>query len=630
MTIDTAAIDWQYDHQGNKIPISRQFDDVYFSRSSGLKESDYVFLQHNHLPERFTKALQEGATFIIGETGFGTGLNFLVTCALWQKIAQKYPNHQATLQFVSTERYPLTADDLEKALGAWRGHHSLPEDLIDALIGQYPLPLAGCHRRRFGTVVLDLWLGDAAQTLSNLAHSTLHKVDAWFLDGFSPNKNSQMWSEALFSAIKQLSKAGTTLTTFTCAGTIKRHLSTIGATQKKVKGFGHKREMLTARFDSRPPSNKNKPTTALVIGGGIAGLSSAYALAQRGVLVTLIDKETVLAGSSGNPCALLSPKLYRYEGVEHQLSLTSFLYSRAFYQALTTKKQAVFYETGVIDSLQPTKKSASELSLLIDPYPNELVHPLQAHPPYNAPPLKDGRFWAVLAGGGQVIPSRFACVVLAHPKVNFVKATINTIAQSERYAYASTEDCCFFADCLVLCAGADTHAIDTKTLGSKPYKTRHIRGQVSFCQIDSTAPSWSVKGEGYACLFGEPDQKTLLFGASFIRNRSDRAICLSEHQDNLNKLTNLIDTNTLTLSPTTPLLGRASVRSQTPDYHPIVGAMTDKVWIHTALGSKGFGFAPFCAELVASGLTGELPCAGTVLLDKLSPKRARLQKPISN
>lgn len=615
MAIECATIDWQNDHQGNKVPVCRRFGDVYFSKSSGLEESRYVFIEQNHLSERFASIMQHGGVFVIGETGFGTGLNFLAVCALWHTLSKTYPNHNARLQFISTERYPLSPNDIQQALSCWQ-QTPLLHKYASQLIANYPLAVAGCHRRRFGSVILDLWFGDATQTLTELGAYSTNKVDAWFLDGFAPKKNAELWSGALFCAIKQLSKASTTLATFSAAGEVKRQLIAIGAHPKKVKGFGNKREMLTATFDTYIP-HPVAPTvkTALVLGAGIAGLSTAYALARRGVTVTLIDKERPLAGSSGNPCALLAPKLYANADNKNQLSLMSFLYSHAFYRGLEdVADQPIFCQTGVIDALQPSKKPAA----IIVAHPSALIQPLNDTPI----PINKSRFWAWLPLAGQIIPTRFAKLVLAHPHIHFVQADIQRITQSERLAYACGDEQCFFADRLVVCAGVDSYAIDSKALGHTIYKTRHIRGQVSFCHINTPSDPWAVKAEGYACLFADQNKKTLLFGASFIRDTNDTTASVAEHQDNLIKLASTIEKDALALSDT--FYERASIRSQTPDYHPMVGAISDKVWLHTALGSKGFGFAPFCAEIIASALLSELPCA-TTLLDKLAPTRPRLQ-----
>lgn len=222
-------------------PVSRDFDDVYFSNDNGLEETRYVFLEGNHLSTRFPEHPRR--LFVVAESGFGTGLNFLT---LWQAFDQyraAYP--EATLQrlhFISFEKFPLTAHDLRLAHQRW------PElaHWAEQLQTQWPPAIGGCHRLILddGRVTLDLWLGDINDLTDKLDDSMNQKVDAWFLDGFAPAKNPDMWSPHLFSAMARLARPGATLATFTSAGFVRRGLQEAGFTMRKTKGFGRKRDML--------------------------------------------------------------------------------------------------------------------------------------------------------------------------------------------------------------------------------------------------------------------------------------------------------------------------------------------------------------------------------------------------
>ena len=232
-----AQLDW--DEQGQ--PLSRQFGDVYFSRASGLEESRHVFLRHNRIAERCA-ALESDGRLVIGETGFGTGLNFL--CA-WQAFAEQAPAG-ARLHFVSVEKYPLGQDDLRRALALWPELAPFSTPLLEQYAGIQP----GFQRLLFdgGRVVLTLLVGDALECLPQLEA----QVDAWFLDGFAPAKNPQMWTPELFAQLARLSAPGASLATFTCAGTVRRGLIAAGFRMEKVKGFGHKREMLAGLYEGQP------------------------------------------------------------------------------------------------------------------------------------------------------------------------------------------------------------------------------------------------------------------------------------------------------------------------------------------------------------------------------------------
>ena len=175
-----ARLDWN--EAGT--PVSSEFGDVYFSNDNGLSETRYVFLQQNRLPERFSH--HDSDSFVIGETGFGTGLNFLATMAAFLEQAPLSGNG-SRLHFISVEKYPLTQADLRKALAAWPELAPLSQPLID----QWPLPVSGCHRLLFadGRIRLDLWFGDIKEMLPQVPHPATGLVDAWYLDGFSPAKN---------------------------------------------------------------------------------------------------------------------------------------------------------------------------------------------------------------------------------------------------------------------------------------------------------------------------------------------------------------------------------------------------------------------------------------------------------
>jgi len=215
-----AQLEWDTDGQ----PYSAQFGDVYFSRSGGLLETQQVFIEGNDLAARFA-ALSAGQTLVIGETGFGTGLNFL--CA-WQLFEQLAPS-AARLHFISAEQYPLTREDLAKALKLWPSLQVFADELLLNWQGIY----LGFQRLflRGGRVLLDVLLDDATSAFAQLDG----KIDAWFLDGFAPAKNPSMWSEALFAQIARLSSIGTSFATFTSAGLVRRGLQGVG-TRTRISG----------------------------------------------------------------------------------------------------------------------------------------------------------------------------------------------------------------------------------------------------------------------------------------------------------------------------------------------------------------------------------------------------------
>ncbi|HHW1859448.1 TPA: bifunctional tRNA (5-methylaminomethyl-2-thiouridine)(34)-methyltransferase MnmD/FAD-dependent 5-carboxymethylaminomethyl-2-thiouridine(34) oxidoreductase MnmC [Pseudomonas aeruginosa] len=325
-----AQLDWDENGQ----PLSRAFGDVYFSRHSGLNETRHVFLATNRLAERFA-ALGDGEVLCIGETGFGTGLNFLCAWQLFERVAPA----GARLEFVSVEKFPLAAADLRRALALW------PElaPWSEALLGQYLAVHPGFQRLAFagGRVGLTLLLGDALECLPQLDA----RVDAWFLDGFAPAKNPDMWSPVLFAELARLSAPQATLGTFTSAGFVRRGLVEAGFAMQRVPGYGQKREMLSGTYQG-PPANAGKPwyarpaphagrRAALVVGGGLAGCASAASLAARGWQVTLIERHPGLAReASGNPQGVLYLKLSAHGTPLSRLVLSGFGHTRRLLERL--------------------------------------------------------------------------------------------------------------------------------------------------------------------------------------------------------------------------------------------------------------------------------------------------------
>lgn len=223
-------------------PFSTQFQDVYFSSDNGLLETEYVFLQGNDLENRWQQP--DIKAFTIMETGFGTGLNFLCAAKRWLESAPK----QAVLQFISVEKYPLTLQDINTALQLWPDLASFSAPLLaqyTSLIDTHTISLYD------NSVQLTLLIGDATEQLAQISH----KADAWFLDGFSPAKNPDMWQATLFEQMAKHSHAASTFATFTSAGLVRLGLAEAGFHVNKRSGFGKKREMIYGRFTNADHDN---------------------------------------------------------------------------------------------------------------------------------------------------------------------------------------------------------------------------------------------------------------------------------------------------------------------------------------------------------------------------------------
>lgn len=208
--------------------ISKEFGDVYFSVEDGLAETRHVFIDSNNLPSRW----QGRDHFTIAETGFGTGLNFL---AAWQFFDETATPGQK-LDFISFEKYPLSISEIREALTPWQFGNRL-----ELFLENYPLRTTGFHKIILTeAITLTLIIGDINAMIPQLEAS----IDCWFLDGFKPSANPEMWTETVFKNMNRLSQPGTTFATFTAAGFVKRGLQNAGFNVRKIKGFGTKRDML--------------------------------------------------------------------------------------------------------------------------------------------------------------------------------------------------------------------------------------------------------------------------------------------------------------------------------------------------------------------------------------------------
>ncbi len=231
-------------------PYSRQFQDYYFSTDGGFRESEYVFLKPNRFPERFYQTennhLQEPLK--IGETGFGTGLNFLVTLYHWlQSSKSRHPIH-----YISVEKFPFSKAQLTRIYTIFIRQWPQLSQACTLFLDSYPDSLSqqASFKSHFlnGHFKISLLTGDAQQQLAQLLPANKQSFDAWYLDGFAPARNPEMWHQELFNTLYLLSKPGTTLSSFTAAGFVRRGLTEAGFSIKKTPGLGKKRENLFGHY----------------------------------------------------------------------------------------------------------------------------------------------------------------------------------------------------------------------------------------------------------------------------------------------------------------------------------------------------------------------------------------------
>ncbi|OBX34458.1 tRNA 5-methylaminomethyl-2-thiouridine biosynthesis bifunctional protein MnmC [Halomonas elongata] len=653
-----AHLDWRPDDGGEDTPHSSEFDDVYFSRHDGRAETEHVFLDANRLPERF-QDWTEDRPFVIGETGFGTGLNML--CA-WACFDAHAPAH-ARLHLVSTELYPLDRRDLARALAAW-------PDLADraaVLLAQWPEPVSGVHRLWLDArVTLDLHFGDTTERLQWLDG----RVDAWFLDGFAPARNPDMWQPALFAAMAARSRPGATFATFTCAGVVKRGLAAAGFAWRKVPGFGRKREMLAGEIATPPADERRRATPwftppvpcprrrVAVIGGGIAGTSVAAALARRGVAVTLIDREGPGAGASGNRQGVLYVKLAAETNDQSRCYLAGLLHSRRWLDALDPDG-SLWQPCGVLQLATTPREAKRQAAFLANhPLPDSVVRGVSSEQVSQLAgiPIENGGLEYPLAGW--VRPDELCRRLAATPGVTLLRAEVDDItATPEGWRLSMTTD--QGPDEL----DADQVVIATASLANRFAQTtdlplQPVRGQVSSLMLPENAPAPSrvICAGGYVA---PPREGRLTFGATFRPNETDTRVSDADHRANRDELTRTLPGYAAALEgsgaplDTAAFDGRAAVRAASPDKTPYAGPVPDAaawrqayallakdatripdlagqhhpgLWISAAHGSRGLASAPLCAEVIASRICDEPMPLEVPLVDHLHPGRRLIRE----
>jgi tRNA 5-methylaminomethyl-2-thiouridine biosynthesis bifunctional protein len=670
-----AALQWQRDDT----PLATDFNDVYFQKDQPLEESEFVFLKNNQLQQRFA-ALTENKqqSFCIAETGFGTGLNFLASYKLWRQLAPS----NCHLHFISTEKHPLRPADLRRALARWPQLQPLSDELLDS----YPVLLPGHHRIDFNnnSVHLHLLLGDAVDALQGLRTSDLaiagdtanFCVDAWFLDGFAPDKNPSLWNESLYRTMAQLSRDGTTVATITALSEVRRGLIAQGFAVKNEPGFNHS-TMLCGRFEratataTEPANSPRKkgpralwyvpaatPTvtdserSAIVIGGGLAGTSTAYALANRGWRVNLIERSAELAkGASGNSQGMLYTKLSVDPGLLNHFNLNSYLYALRYYHNLQ-KHQLLNTEAlnfcGMLQLANNTKqkKILHQLQAEFSQQPDlvQFLDPAQASAISGVAIEHPGCYFP---GSGWLAPAALCQLWAQHPSitVSYDCAALSLRHEQQWQVLAENQHTLASAAVVVIANSYDANSFAQSQ--HLPLKT--IRGQVTTLP---TNPALSrlktvVCHDGYItpAVAGVHN-----IGATFNPSAKNLDINDSDQATNIDRL--LASIPSLAAGDSTlkqsPLQGRAGQRCMTPDYLPMVGPVPDRqafihdygalrkdantaidslgqyfpgLYINVAHGSRGLTSTPLCSELLAAQINQHLPPMSRDMIKGLNPAR---------
>ncbi len=629
---------------------SSRFDDIYFSRDDGPAESEYVFLEGNALPDRW----QGQPYHAIAETGFGTGLNFLVTLRSWLRD----PDRCKRLDYYSIEAFPLSDDQLNQVYAGWPEFARLAAQLVT----QYPPLDRGVHTLWFagGRVQLHLLF----MTLENALSRVELNPDSWYLDGFAPARNPAMWQADCLQTIAASSRPGTRLATFTAAGEVRRGLETAGFVVNKRQGYGRKREMITAIRDEAPgdrtgtttapwfilPDIRHTPEHVVVIGAGIAGAQTAWHLAMRGVRVTVVEAGKEIAReASGNPVGILAPKLTAAPSEGETFYLAAFLYQLRQLGLLESMGKPIEYSTDGLLQLAQDRGGAARLEKLSarDDLPGVLKQVLGANQ-VSAQLGESVAYAGLLVEAACALSPRSLCrALLEQAGVETRLATeVERIERAgTRFRLSCSRGWQLDADSVVLANGYRASAF----CGQLPITP--VRGQTSLARLVTKEVSrFAVDHAAYLVrLPGDPER--VLFGASYQRGEVDTDLRQHESDACQQSLASCLPERAAQLVSIGP--AHAGIRATTGDRWPLVGPCWDEefylreyadlglgrhykrypaaryqegLYVLSGLGSRGLATAGYCANLLVHLMLGTKPPAEKQLLDRLHPARFIIRK----
>ncbi|MDH5547826.1 MAG: bifunctional tRNA (5-methylaminomethyl-2-thiouridine)(34)-methyltransferase MnmD/FAD-dependent 5-carboxymethylaminomethyl-2-thiouridine(34) oxidoreductase MnmC [Gammaproteobacteria bacterium] len=627
LNLEPAELTFQDAH-----PYSDRYGDHYFAREGGFEESHYVFIRQNGLPQRW----QGRERFVIAETGFGTGLNFLATAQLW--LRESRPDQR--LHYVSFEKHLFRREDLQKIHAHWADLGELSEELLD----RYPPLLAGMHRLYLygNRVVLTLCLGDVKDLLPEMQG----KADAWYLDGFAPSKNPGMWNDDLFSEIARHSKTGTTFATFTAAGFVRRGLQNVGFAVEKFSGYGAKREMLRGSFTGEqktpdeqpwfcPPDAFSGDKQAIVVGAGIAGVLNAFSLASRGWKVTLIERNAAVAQEgSGNPLGLVAPHLGSGVHSWSTFNTAAFLQASAFYQAYDA-----WQASGVLQIAELQRFDWSVINRLF-------MQAIDKHEIAEMSGLQLLASAVFFPQAGMLNPQKLCRELLdlysEHICVEPMQQIESLAFQEDAWLLRSATHSWTSSHVIL------TNAVDANRLLPHHELSLHtVRGQLSYVESSELI---GLKRPLNANAYILPIHNGAnILGATFQPGDSDKSVRESDHQHNLDSVSELvgheIDANITG--------GRTAFRAATRDHLPIVSAVYDPafyrrsyddlyhgrparlylsaqylpgLYLNVGHGSHGLTNAVASAELIADTIEDTPRCLSRTHLTQLHSARFLIRR----
>lgn len=602
------------------VPAAPDFGDVYHPRVGALEQARHVFLQGNGLPARW----RGRDRFVMLETGFGLGNNFLAAWDAWRGDDARCRQ----LVFASVERHPPVRADLARA----HATSALPA-LAAALVAAWPPLVHGLHAIDFdgGRVRLLLAFGDVADWLPQLAL----QADAILLDGFAPARNPAMWDARVLKAIGRRAAPGATAATWSVARELREGLAGAGFEVDRAAGIGGKREITVARHAprfARPVPPAPAVREAVVVGAGLAGAAVARALADEGWQVTVLDRHaTPAAETSANPGGLFHGTVHADDGPHARWLRAAALFAQRTIAPLV----AAGLPGQVQGLLRLGGRDADGLRRMVERQglPADWVQVLDAAVASALAGVAVTQVAWHFPGGGWVAPAalvrhwldglRFAGGV-AVDRLQRAGGSWQLLDGEGRTVHA--------APVVVLANAADALRLAAPFGYTAP--VRRVRGQVTAWTCGASTLARPLAGDGYVLPLAGGG---LLCGATSQPGDEDPALRDADHRHNLERLQRLTG---LAPPPDAALEGRVGWRLQTDDRLPIAGALPDLqapagalrrwprvegLWLTAGLGGRGITLAPLLGRLLAAQIAHAPLPMEQGLVDAVDPARWALR-----
>lgn len=597
----------------NNALYNAKFDDIYFNTFEPLAECEYAY----------SSALESLSSdeITVAEAGFGSGLNFISTISKFQSLNKKH------LHYIAVEKYPFSRAELARIYEDFGLINDISREFLDAY---YIVPNSLLRINLLNSsIILDIYFGDILEFLDECDF----KADIWYLDGFAPSKNPQMWSEEFLSNLACYCSKGAIIRSFSCARVVRDRL--IGFEISKIKGYHKKREMLQAICIEPKERQKaqiwfeapviNRPKNVIIIGAGIAGLSTGVKFAQAGFSVIIAEaKDGAGLGASSNLAGICAP-LITQPGVElGAMHMSAFLLAIQFYKQFGGE----FVEFCGCDEYLVNKKMANKFShkseffkIFDDIYPRASIDLAMQIQPKN--------LCQNIAKGLDV-------------RYNYEFKTVKKLSSSYEVEFINGEK--IRADLVIFANGERSRELFSAEFADPYMQLSSVRGQTTlvdkFCDLERplSARGYITKGVN----------QIQLIGASYARNDNDAFPRSSDDSGNLALVSEFIENKKLNI-----IGSNVGFRSYSGDRFPIIGGIhnadeftkiySSLLWtknkltnlapahyanilISAAHGSRGLSTAILGAEMLLDITLNRQICVKKSTLYALNPSRFIIRK----